>query len=220
MTTYLIEATGEMKELDNVEHALDSSNVLIVVSHIQKKVFTWIGGKAAIQAKFACARESSKVRMELGYRIANLEEQDVSEDFVSALNETASSPKPKEAVKPSPKKVEKVEEIKETPVEQKPKTSSPKASPSPPISQSMGLDLIDIKDTLKLLSSLPTVDTKERDYVIIGDRLIIAPATISDEDEVDFMDSLPDGAFLAENYVPRLYLSDGKIVAVEFWRDE
>ncbi|MHA1222138.1 MAG: hypothetical protein ACTSP3_02520 [Candidatus Heimdallarchaeaceae archaeon] len=71
MSLFIIQPTGELTECANKEVALSSENVLLVISHNQKKIYTWIGSQASPYSKFACARETARVRMELGYKIIN-----------------------------------------------------------------------------------------------------------------------------------------------------
>ena len=86
MSLYIIQSTGELTECENKEVAISSDNVLLVISHEQKRIYTWIGNQAAPQSKFACARETARIRMELGYKIMNLEEADTSDEFIEWIH--------------------------------------------------------------------------------------------------------------------------------------
>ncbi|MCK5305397.1 MAG: hypothetical protein KAJ72_09100, partial [Candidatus Heimdallarchaeota archaeon] len=63
MSLYIIQSSGELTECSNKEVAIKSENVLLVISHLQKKIYTWIGGQASPHSKFACARETARIRM-------------------------------------------------------------------------------------------------------------------------------------------------------------
>ena len=90
MTMFIVERTGELVECVNKEIALDSKNVVIVISPSQKRIYTWMGNQAAPQSKFACARETARMRMETGYKIVNLEERDTTGEFLEAIEEIIS----------------------------------------------------------------------------------------------------------------------------------
>ena len=50
-----------MAECENKQVALLSENVLLVISHNQKKIYTWIGKTSSPSSKFACARLNKAV---------------------------------------------------------------------------------------------------------------------------------------------------------------
>ena len=136
MSLYIIQSSGEMTECENKEVALSSDNVLLVISHEQKRIYTWMGNQAAPQSKFACARETSRIRMELGYKIVNLEESDTSNDFLEAVNEACNiarkptkQPTPVKKPEPTPK-VKKEDKLK-TETKPKPKTTATKTAAKP-----------------------------------------------------------------------------------------
>ena len=90
MSLYIIQSSGELTECYNKEIAIKSENVLLVISHLQKKIYTWMGGQASPHSKFACARETARIRMELGYKIVNLEESYTTDEFNQAVDEACS----------------------------------------------------------------------------------------------------------------------------------
>ncbi len=207
MSLFIIESTGELNECNDKEKALQSCNVLIVISHDQKKVFTWIGSQASPHSKFACARESSRVRMELGYRIANLEEVHTTDEFLKAVDEVTGS-SDDVSIKPQP-------QLK---AHSRPKEAISSKSESLPLKSKLSIDEIDLDEIFKKLSTLPPLEDKIRDYVLIANTLYISPDAV-EGDDYEIMNSLPDGAFVADDYIPRLYVEDGKILAVELWRN-
>ncbi|MBA7550051.1 hypothetical protein ES705_42557 [subsurface metagenome] len=76
--------------------------------------------------------------------------------------------------------------------------------------------LIDIKQALISLSTLPAVQDSTRDYIIFNNKLYIAPDGATEVNS-DSVVSLADGSFIADEYIPRLYLEKGEIVAIELW---
>ncbi|MHA1874430.1 MAG: hypothetical protein ACTSVB_09970 [Candidatus Heimdallarchaeaceae archaeon] len=228
MSIYIVEKTGELSSCHDKDHALKSENVLIVVSHMDKKVYTWVGSRASPQSKFACARETARMRMELGYRAVNLEEADTTESFLRAIDEALNgADKPGASFRPKPVpyssqiKEDKREDIHKT-LKKDTKTKEPKEMKNS-ITPTVKLDastpkVLDINYVVKQTLTLPPINGMIRDYIIIGDKLYIAPD--EDTSEVAIMDSLPDGGFVAEDYLPRLYIENGRVIAVELWREK
>jgi len=244
MSLYIIQSTGEMTECENKEIALSSDNVLLVISHQQKRIYTWIGAQAAPQSKFACARETARIRMELGYKILNLEESETNREFIEAVDEacniaTKPTKKPAQIKKPEPEPEVKKEEEKKT--EPKPEATSTKTATKPKtetkekttvkpktaakkdterryISTTVENQIVDVEHVIKQLEILQPMSNSIRDYVIIGDTLFVAPENLEKPDTESKV-SLPDGSFVADDYIPRLFLENGKIIAIELWRE-
>ena len=66
---------------------------------------------------------------------------------------------------------------------------------------------------------LPPIDNSTRDYIIIDNSLYIAPENL-DKSGTESKVSLQDGSFVADDYIPRLFLENGKIIAIELWRSD
>ena len=227
-----------MTECANKEVALASSNVLVVISHNQKKIYTWLGSQSSPHSKFACARETARLRMELGYKIVNLEEESTNNEFLEAIDEAINAPsggsvaKPKPKPKPKPKTTPKKAPVKKETSKPKPKTTPKKApvkkeTPKPKEkkeaeprryeTKAVKTKIIDVENIFKQLEVLPPMEDSIRDYILVGDSLFIAPENIEKSDSESKV-QLPDGSFVADDYVPRLFLENGKIIAVELWR--
>ena len=229
MTLYIIQSTGEMTECTNKEVALASSNVLIVISHNQKKIYSWIGSQSSPHSKFACARETARLRMELGYKIVNLEESYTNNEFLEAIDEAINAPSGGFATKPKPKTRTAPKEVTSKPktrtsqkkVPVKKVTSKPKekkeAEPRRNEIKAVKTKITDVEHIFKQLEVLPPMEDSIRDYILVGDSLFIAPENIEKSDSESKV-QLPDGSFVADDYVPRLFLENGKIIAVELWR--
>lgn len=218
MTLYIIRSTGEMTECTNKEVALASSNVLVVISHNQKKIYTWIGSQSSPHSKFACARETAKLRMELGYKIVNLEESSTNNDFLEAIDEAINAPSGGSATKPKPKTTSVKKETPKAKPKKVTKTKEKKeAEPRKYESKVVKTKIIDVEHVFKQLQVLPPMEDSIRDYILVGDSLFIAPENIEQSDSESKV-QLPDGSFVADDYVPRLFLENGKIIAVELWR--
>ena len=246
MSLYIIQSSGELTECSNKEVAIKSENVLLVISHLQKKIYTWIGGQASPHSKFACARETARIRMELGYKIVNLEESESTDEFYQAVDEACNinstgkpslkpkplavkplaikkpAPKPtvKTAAKPKPKPKSKPKPKPKSKPKPKPKTETKKAVTTKTerrYSSTIDTKVIDVEHVIKQLEILPPIDKSIRDYIIIDDSLYIAPENL-EKPGTESKVSLQDGSFVADDYIPRLFLENGKIIAIELWR--
>lgn len=223
MSLFIIRPSGELEETNNKELAIDPNNVLIVISHVQKITFTWMGAKAKPQSKFACARESSRIRMEIGYRITSLDDSETTPDFLDAIDEACNITSSQQKYTKPPSTVTIVEEEKSEQLKAKKATQEltkkkqvKETSSTQPSLVQKRKTLIDIKQTLRSLSTLPAVQGSTRDYIIFNNKLYIAPDGATDVDS-DSVVSLADGSFIADEYIPRLYLEKGEIVAIELW---
>jgi len=234
MSLYIIQSTGELTECYNKEVAIKSENVLLVISHLQKKIYTWIGGQASPHSKFACARETARIRMELGYKIVNLEEADTTDEFNQAVDEACTvnstgkpSPKPKPvAVKPivikksAPKSTIEPVAKPQSKLKPKPKTDTIKLVTTKTerrYSSTIDTKVIDVEHVIKQLEILPPMVNSVRDYIIIDKSLYIAPENL-EKPGTESKVSLQDGSFVADDYIPRLFLENGIIIAIELWR--
>ena len=241
MSLYIIQSTGELTECYNKDVALNSENVLLVISHNQKKIYTWIGGQSSPHSKFACARETARIRMELGYKIVNLEETYTTDEFHQAVDEACNvqqssepapkpkpqvapqadqpkivkEPAPKPEVKPKPKPKPKPKTEVETKAEPK---AEKKAETTRRYSSTLDTKVIDVEHIMKQLEILPPMDNHTRDYIIIDDSLYIAPENL-EKPGTESKVSLQDGSFVADDYIPRLFLENGRIIAIELWRE-
>ncbi|MCK4973420.1 MAG: hypothetical protein KAS52_08870, partial [Candidatus Heimdallarchaeota archaeon] len=199
MSLYIIQSSGELTECSNKEVAIKSENVLLVISHLQKKIYTWIGGQASPHSKFACARETARIRMELGYKIVNLEESESTDEFYQAVDEACNinstgkpslKPKPlavkplaikKPAPKPTVKTAAKPKLKPKSKPKPKPKTETKKAVTTKTerrYSSTIDTKVIDVEHVIKQLEILPPIDKSIRDYIIIDDSLYIAPENL------------------------------------------
>ena len=232
MAMYIVERTGELVECVNKDVALDSSNVVIVISPTQKRIYTWIGNQAAPQSKFACARETARIRMETGYKVVNLEEQDISKDFLTAVDEIVANSRAVQSaqlssssstINVSSQNTQK-KSVQETASSSITSNSTSTRSSTMMVTQTLlsqtdsSLLEKNIEEILEQLDKLPPISGKIRDYIIIRDKLYVAPFEQDNWNELEEV-MLDDGSFIAEDYVSRILIQDGKISAIELWRD-
>ncbi|MEA2070580.1 MAG: hypothetical protein U9O98_04745 [Asgard group archaeon] len=224
---YFVDDDGVKTKVEPADVELTSDSLLIVVSHDDHYIYLFKGSDVSIRKKFASARIASGMRLQQGYKIKHIEENEgIDEsfqpilDFLGGLK--AGEQKELKPVKKSPaKKVS-------------PKTSAapPKAA-SPPKVTSTPSKKIDankipadlpsnLTKVVKTMMSLEPPEKSQCDYILVDSELYI----MSGENKTDLregkfslekLSTLPEGIFPAENYFPRILISDKKIVGVELW---
>jgi len=128
---------------------------------------------------------------------------------------------PTEMEKPSETLVEKRVEISTTETVDK-KKSAPTVTPSITPSQP------DLDSVMKKLDGIEHLDGYLRELVIIGhDCYAVSEKSVRflGEERVERQlermtsTSMPEGVFFAEEYTPRIIVEEGKVVAIEFWKE-
>lgn len=220
---FIIESTGEVVQCHSKEVALDPKNVVVVVSPSQKKIYTWIGKKASPQSKFACARETARMRMETGYKLVTLEGDLTSNEFLQAVDESIA-----EAAGMSFSSLQSSQPTtpgrQETMPTTKPSESTSTSTTSKVKKASMQLSKPELEapssemeNIVKVVRNLPKIENKVCDYLIVDNQLFLYPE--KDDVQLDPV-KLEDGSFVADDYVPRLLVKEGKVIAIELWRTE
>jgi len=110
-------------------------------------------------------------------------------------------PPPKPTLPPEPVKVEKIPEVK----------------PTVPV-----IEKVEFKEILDMLEKLDTPPEYARELLIIGTR-VYAMAEVRTKLfgrekvklSIELLDSLPEGPYLAEGYIPRVIIKDDQVLAIE-----
>ena len=220
---YIIEKTGELVKCYNKDIALDSHNVVVVISQNQKKIYTWIGKNASAQSKFACARETARMRMETGYKIVTIEGDLTSNEFLEAVDESVTESsgqmEPVTMSSSTSRTTHKTTLDTTTTIQTKDTVKTRRTSETlERTSESESVSKGKVEGIVKELIQLPAIENKICDYLIIDNKLYLHPGT-GDEIILEHV-NLADGHFIADDYIPRLFVKNGKILAVELWREE
>ncbi len=213
---YEVMEDGELILLENPPDNLSDDMAVIFISPFSKTTYIWVGPNAGLSKKFVAAREGRSKRMESGYPIVHVQndnaETKFEEDYKKFLEQvkgktdsstTTRSAKPKRSTS---KATTKKAEISSRAVKQEPVM----------LIEAEKEDL-DPYEVLRKLNELSPIEGMIRDYVIIYNRVAI----ISDDNgnqKIEFVEELPEGAFFSPHYVPRLLISNNKVIGMELWR--
>lgn len=242
---YEINGEGTDIKVEPNKLKLTHDSLAIIVSHTNRCIYVFKGANTSIIQKFASARIGTTLRLQHGYRIKHIEEAEgIDVDFVPILDFFGGIKEEEKTEKPKVlEKLKATEELdkKSTPVMNLEKKVDPtiKATSTAVVTEKP-IKTVKPKESLQTQAKLPenipsilakivkTMMTLEPpagsscDYLLVGSKLYI----ILGEDKADLRNgkfkleevtTLPEGVFPAENYYPRILVSNQKIIGVEFW---
>ena len=243
LDVYIIDEEGEDIKVEPSDVKFTSSSLIIVVSHTNHLTYVFKGAKVSIVQKFASARKAAALRLQHAYKTRHVEETEgIDQDFVPIMDflggfhgdvEPAEKPKPAPAKKaPVKKTTAKTPKKTTAPPKAPPKTKTPAKKTTTPKKNttktvdSGALILTDLPPKLtkivKTMMSLEPPEGSSCDYLLAGAKLYI----ILGDDKTDLrkgnfkleeISTLPEGVFPAENYYPRILVTNQKILGVELW---
>ncbi len=236
---YAMTDDGEEIKVETGDMKINSKTCAIIVSHTDHCIYVFKGSKISIVQKFAVARRASAMRLQQGYRIKHIEQEDgIDEDFLPILDFLGGLQEDeKEAPKQAPAKVEPKKETtqvqsKTTPEEKEKDTKETKTTTKSTTKSKTTTTKTKSGETaelppklakvVKTMMSLDPPEVSSCDYVIIENKLyIIVSDDKSDLRKGDFtleeVATLPEGVFPAENYYPRILVSNQKVLGIELW---
>ena len=212
MMIYEVMEDGELVPLENPPDKLSDDMAVIFISPFSKTTFIWVGPNAGMAKKFVAAREGRAKRMESGFPIVHVQndnaEAKFEEDYKKLLEQLKGKQETSAPIKKtSPPKTNKKETTKNIETLSNRKNEQ-KVTPE---------NKVDPYEVLKRLNDLSPIEGMIRDYVIIHNKVAII---VEDEgkQKIEFVEELPEGAFFSPHYVPRLLISDNKVIGMELWR--
>lgn len=230
---YIVDNEGEDIKVESSDLKITHSTLAIIVAHTTRYVYIFKGPKVSIVQKFASARRASALRLQHGYKIKHIEEMDdIYEDFKPILeylggiqdDDGAEPVKKAEPVKETPKPVEKPASPKASP----PKAAPPKAEPvkeTPKPAAKATTKKPSLAKITRTMKSLEPPPESSCDYLVAGSKLyILLGDNKTDlrkgEFRLEEISTLPEGVFPAENYYPRILISNQKVIGVELWKSK
>ncbi|WEU39881.1 MAG: hypothetical protein OdinLCB4_005275 [Candidatus Odinarchaeum yellowstonii] len=239
MQLFDVQDNGDVTEITGsqpIREHLKSNSVFIIVDDDKKRIWIWKGSEAPVRKKFISARAASQIREERGlnYKVSSEDEGEESDSFLKAIGETPKHvevkkpliveeqpvEKPSAAVKPEREVFKsESEEFKEETVV-KPHIESRRPVPVEPHSESF-----ESSSLLEKLETVPLPRGFERELVIVGNNIytvtehtihFLGKKQIKKKLEKAPLGTVPEGVFLAEDYVPRVIVNNGSVMAIEF----
>lgn len=245
VTGYEVFEDGTLQEIELTKENLDSTKVLCVVDDSSKSIYLWKGGQANIRKKFIGARVATNLRSEYGFnfKVRPVDEGEEPPTFFTALDGTTAAmkvikpgekappprpPTPKlERTQPSagetttastapPPRPQASRPIKPPPVPTATAKPSSTGAAAQPVEQSM------IDEMIKELETVAPPEGYQRELLIVYNTLFtVAEHRISVfgqekiERRFEKVKDPPEGTFMAEGFIPRVIIKDGKVLGIE-----
>ena len=245
VTGYEVFEDGTLQEIELTKENLDSTKVLCVVDDSSKSIYLWKGGQANIRKKFIGARVATNLRSEYGFnfKVRPVDEGEEPPTFFTALDGTTTAIKvikPGEKAPPPRPPTPKVEQTKPSAGEATTTSAAPPPRPQaskpthpPPVptatarpsssgaaAQSIDQSMID--EMIKELETVAPPEGYQRELLIVYNTLFtVAEHRISVfgqekiERRFEKVKDPPEGTFMAEGFIPRVIVKDGKVLGIE-----
>lgn len=245
VTGYEVFEDGTLQEIELTKENLDSTKVLCVVDDSSKSIYLWKGGQANIRKKFIGARVATNLRSEYGFnfKVRPVDEGEEPPTFFTALDGTTAAIKvikPGEKAPPPRPPTPKVE--KTQPSAREPTTASTAPPPRPqaskptspppvptatarPSSSGAAVQTVDqsmIDEMIKELETVKPPEGYQRELLIVYNTLFtVAEHKISVfgqekiERRFEKVKDPPEGTFMAEGFIPRVIVKNGKVLGIE-----
>jgi hypothetical protein len=240
VTGYEVFEDGTLQELELAKENLDSMKVLCVVDDSSKSIYLWKGSQANIRRKFIGARVATNLRSEYGFnfKVRPVDEGEEPPTFFTALDGTTAAikvMKPGDKAPPPRPPTPKVERTQPSAGEIAPPPKPPASKPTrpPPVStatarpapssadaQPVQQSMID--EMIKELETVAPPEGYQRELLIVYNTLFtVAEHKISVfgqervERRFEKVKDPPEGTFMAEGFIPRVIVKNGKVLGIE-----
>lgn len=245
VTGYEVFEDGTLQEIELTKESLDSTKVLCVVDDSSKSIYLWKGGQANIRKKFIGARVATNLRSEYGFnfKVRPVDEGEEPPTFFTALDGTTIAVrvmKPGDKARPPRPPTPKVEKIQPSAGETttasaapppRPQVSRPTSPPPVPTAtsrpsssgaatQTVSQSMID--EMIKELETVEPPEGYQRELLIVYNTLFtVAEHKISVfgqekvERRFEKVKDPPEGTFMAEGFIPRVIVKNGKVLGIE-----
>ncbi len=245
VTGYEVFEDGTLQELELTKETLDSTKVLCVVDDSSKSIYLWKGSQANIRRKFIGARVATNLRSEYGFnfKVRPVDEGEEPPTFFTALDGTTAAIKvlkPGDKAPPPRPPTPKVErtqpsagETTTTPTAPPPKPPALKPTRPPPVpaaaarsqptsAAASSINQAQINEMIKELETVAPPEGYQRELLIVYNTLFtVAEHKISVfgqekvERRFEKVADPPEGTFMAEGFIPRVIVKNGKVLGIE-----
>jgi len=221
--------TTELKSKGPVKDILEELECYVIVADGVKKVYLWKGIKSSVRKKFIGAKRSQEIRGQVGmhYAVTPLDQGDEEPEFIKLIGGKTTEGIAK-GVDASD-----LDERATTPTSKASATSSTSSSSGNqgPLyrgsgsMQTLTTDLSegDFEGIVQKLDESELPPGFEREIIIIGNHAYSVVEKVQTflgkkqvEKVMEKVGTIPDGIFFAEDYTPRIFSENGKIMAIEF----
>ncbi|MHA2057213.1 MAG: hypothetical protein ACW979_06285 [Candidatus Thorarchaeota archaeon] len=241
---YEVLEDGTLNEVELTKNDLESTKVVCVVDDETKSIYLWKGTQAGIRRKFIGARVATNLRTEYGFhfKVRPLDEGEEPPTFFTALDGTTAAqrvlkpgekappprpPKPKTEAAAAPTAPPKPTPAA-TPPPKPPTATAPKpttAAPPPRQPTSQAAPQAPAGEIQAMISELEAVEPPvgyQRELLIVYNELFtVAEHKIAVfgqekvERKFEKVKDPPEGTFMAEGFIPRVIVKDGRVLGIE-----
>jgi hypothetical protein len=184
-----IDNAGEEKAIALEKVRITPETLAVIADHNERKIYVFKGRETTIRQKFAGARSASMKRMELGYNIKHIEEEEGIDDFFKPILQFLGGLK--ESLE------EEVKLPKSTPRREKHIIKA--MMETAPVENASCEYIFTVKNYYE-------IDSFSKDDLSKGKFELRTP------------EELPEELFPAEEYLPRFIVVKNEIVGVELWK--
>lgn len=246
MQIFIIKPDGEVHEIKEdkpIKELLQQKECYIINDDDARVVYLWKGSEATVRSKFIGANKSQEVRGQVGmnYKCLSVDQGDEPPEFLDAVKKNPGKGFAKEIKEDLPLKFEVGGQVKTRVAVGQPSGFNQNIQQTGPAytgSESAGSaavssapepkgKVIANQDLLnKIVQSLDNEgipEGMEREMVIMGDTAYSVAEKVKTflgkkqtEKVLEPISTLPEGIFFAEGYVPRVFVENQTIVAIEF----
>lgn len=240
---YEVMEDGTLNEVELTKDDLESTKVVCVVDDETKSIYLWKGTQAGIRRKFIGARVATNLRTEYGFhfKVRPLDEGEEPPTFFTALDGTTAAvrvlkpgekappptpPRPKaEASAGAKSKAPAAAPPKPSPTSSPPPRPPASSSAPPRVPTSASKAPAASAEIQSMISELETVDPPEgyeRELLIVYNELFTVAehkVTVFGQEKVERkfekVKDPPEGTFMAEGFIPRVIVKDGRVLGIE-----
>ncbi|TFF97563.1 MAG: hypothetical protein EU547_03965 [Promethearchaeota archaeon] len=218
--------TVEMESEGAVKDILENDECYILVSDDVRKVFLWKGLKSNVRSKFIGARTSQEIRGQVGmhYSVEPLDQGQEPQEFIDLIGGPTTDGVAQEITG------EESEARAQAAKKALSKGSSPVQNVGPLYTGKESFEefekdqtQVDFEEIMKKLEEIDLPPGYERELVVIGNHAYSVVEKVQTflgkkqvERVIEKVQSIPEGAFFAKEYSPRVHSENGQIIAIEF----
>ncbi|MFW9794674.1 MAG: hypothetical protein ACFFEE_10255 [Candidatus Thorarchaeota archaeon] len=239
---YEVLEDGTLNEVELTKDDLESTKVVCVVDDETKSIYLWKGTQAGVRRKFIGARVATNLRTEYGFhfKVRPLDEGEEPPTFFTALNGTTAAtrvlkpgekapaptpPKPKPAARTEVSEASAASPPKPKPSAPAPtpKTTTAAPPPRPPTTTATTPKIS--PEIQAMIADLETIDPPEgyqRELLIVYNELFTVAehkVAVFGQEKVERkfekVKDPPEGTFMAEGFIPRVIVKDGRVLGIE-----
>ncbi len=241
---YEVLEDGTLNEVELTKDDLETTKVVCIVDDETKSIYLWKGTQAGIRRKFIGARVATNLRTEYGFnfKVRPLDEGEEPPTFFTALDGTTTAtrvlkpgekappptpPKPEAAAEPATPKHAEPEPTAGAPPPKPPATTAPRPTtsappPRPPTTAAPKAAAGEIDAMITELESVDPPEGYQRELLIVYNELFtVAEHKIAVfgqekiERKFEKVKDPPEGTFMAEGFIPRVIVKDGRVLGIE-----